>query len=40
MDTKETDRLINDYLRQLDRAAAHMQRDRRAELLAEDPRTH
>lgn len=35
MDTKETDRLINDYLRQLDRAAAHMQQDRRAELLAE-----
>jgi hypothetical protein len=33
MDTMETDRLIDDYLRRLERAAAHMQRARRAELV-------
>jgi hypothetical protein len=35
MDIMETDRLINDYLRRLEHAAAHMERDRRAELVAE-----
>ena len=35
MDTMETDRLIDDYLRRLEDAAAHMQRARRAELVAE-----
>jgi hypothetical protein len=35
MDTMETDRLIDDYLRRLEHAAAHMQRARRAELVAE-----
>ena len=35
MRTMETDRLIDDSLRQLERAAAHMQRARRAELGAE-----
>jgi hypothetical protein len=33
MDTMETNRLIDDYLRRLERAAAHMQRARRAELV-------
>ena len=31
----ETDRLVDDYLRRLDAAAAHLQRSRRAELVAE-----
>jgi hypothetical protein len=31
----ETDRLVDDYLRRLERAAAHMQRARRDELVAE-----
>ena len=35
MDTMETDRLIDDYLRRLEDAAAHMQKGRRAELVAE-----
>ena len=35
MDTMETDRLIDDYLRRLEQAAAHMQRARRTELVAE-----
>jgi hypothetical protein len=35
MDTMETDRLIDDYLRRLEHAAAHMQRARRTELVAE-----
>jgi uncharacterized membrane protein len=35
MHTMETDRLVDDYLRRLERAAAHMQRARRAELVAE-----
>ena len=35
MNTMETDRLIDDYLRRLERAAAHMQRARRTELVAE-----
>jgi uncharacterized membrane protein len=35
MDTMETDRLIDDYLRRLEDAAAHMQKARRAELVAE-----
>jgi hypothetical protein len=35
MDTMETDRLIDDYLRRLEHAAAHMQRARRMELVAE-----
>jgi flagellar basal body-associated protein FliL len=35
MDTMETDRLVDDYLRRLEHAAAHMQRARRAELVAE-----
>jgi hypothetical protein len=35
MHTMETDRLIDDYLRRLGQAAAHMQRARRAELVAE-----
>jgi hypothetical protein len=35
MHTMETDRLIDDYLRRLEQAAAHMQRARRAELVAE-----
>jgi hypothetical protein len=35
MHTMETDRLIDDYLGHLERAAAHMQRARRAELVAE-----
>ena len=35
MDTMETDRLIDDYLRRLEHAAAHMQKARRAELVAE-----
>jgi hypothetical protein len=35
MHTMETDRLVDDYLRRLEHAAAHMQRARRAELVAE-----
>jgi hypothetical protein len=35
MITMETDRLVDDYLRRLEAAAAHLQRSRRAELLAE-----
>ena len=35
MHTMETDRLIDDYLRRLEHAAAHMQQARRAELVAE-----
>ena len=35
MDTVETDHLVDDYLRRLEHAAAHMQRARRAELVAE-----
>ena len=35
MDTMETDHLIDDYLRRLEHAAAHMQRTRRTELVAE-----
>jgi hypothetical protein len=35
MHTMETDRLIDDYLRRLEQAAAHMQRARRTELVAE-----
>jgi hypothetical protein len=35
MDTMETDRLVDDYLRRLEHAAAHMQRARRTELVAE-----
>jgi hypothetical protein len=35
MNTMETDRLVDDYLRRLERAAAHMQLARRTELVAE-----
>jgi hypothetical protein len=35
MITMDTDRLIDDYLRRLDAAAAHLQRSRREELVAE-----
>jgi hypothetical protein len=35
MHTMETDRLVDEYLRRLEHAAAHMQRARRAELVAE-----
>jgi hypothetical protein len=35
MDTMKTDHLIDDYLRRLEHAAAHMQRARRMELVAE-----
>lgn len=35
MDTMQTDRLVDDYLRRLEHAAAHMQRARRSELVAE-----
>jgi hypothetical protein len=35
MITMETDRLVDDYLRRLDAAAAHLQRSRRAELVGE-----
>lgn len=35
MITMETDRLVDDYLRRLEAAAAHLQRSRRAELVAE-----
>ena len=35
MTTVETDRLIDDYLTRLEEAAAHLQRSRRAELIAE-----
>ena len=35
MTTMETDRLVDDYLSRLEEAAAHLQRSRRAELIAE-----
>jgi len=35
MNTTDTDRLIEDYLRRLDQAAAHLPRARRAELVAD-----
>jgi hypothetical protein len=35
MHTMETDRLVDEYLRRLERAATHMQRARRDELVAE-----
>ena len=35
MTTTETNRLVDDYLRRLEKAAAHMQRSRRVELVAE-----
>ena len=35
MNTTQTDRLVDDYLRRLEAAAAHLQRSRRAELVAE-----
>jgi hypothetical protein len=35
MTTMETHRLVDDYLRRLEEAAAHLQRTRRAELVAE-----
>jgi hypothetical protein len=35
MDTMEADHLVDDYLRRLEHAAAHMQRARRTELVAE-----
>ncbi len=35
MTIMETDRLVDDYLGRLEKAAAHMQRSRRAELIAE-----
>ena len=35
MNTLETDRIVDDYLRRLEAAAAHLQRSRRAELVAE-----
>jgi hypothetical protein len=35
MTTTQTDRLVDDYLRRLEDAAAHLQRSRRAELVAE-----
>ena len=35
MITMDTDRLVDDYLRRLESAAAHLQRSRRAELVAE-----
>ena len=35
MDTMETDHLVDDYLRRLEHAAAHMQRAQRTELIAE-----
>lgn len=35
MSTRQADRLVDDYLRRLEAAAAHLQRSRRAELLAE-----
>jgi hypothetical protein len=35
MTTTETNRLVDDYLRRLEEAAAHMQRSRRVELVAE-----
>ena len=35
MTTMQTDRLVDDYLSRLEEAAAHLQRSRRAELLAE-----
>jgi hypothetical protein len=35
MTTKQTDRLVDDYLSRLEEAAAHLQRSRRTELIAE-----
>ena len=35
MDTMRTERLVEDYLRRLERSAAHLRRARRAELVAE-----
>jgi hypothetical protein len=35
MNTTQTDRLVDEYLRRLEAAAAHLQRSRRAELVAE-----
>lgn len=35
MVTMETDRLVDDYMRRLESAAAHLQRSRRSELVAE-----
>jgi hypothetical protein len=35
METMETDDLVDDYLRRLEHAAAHLQRARRAEIVAE-----
>jgi hypothetical protein len=35
MNSTDTDRLIGDYLRRLDHAAAHLPRTRRAELVAD-----
>jgi hypothetical protein len=35
METEETDRLIDDYLRRLEHAAAHMRPARRMELVAD-----
>jgi hypothetical protein len=35
MTTMETDRLVDDYMSRLEEAAAHLQRSRRAELIAE-----
>ncbi len=35
MTTMQTDRLVDDYLSRLEEAAAHLQRSRRAELIAE-----
>jgi hypothetical protein len=35
MSTVQTDRIVDDYLRRLEAAAAHLQRSRRAELVAE-----
>jgi hypothetical protein len=35
MSTMQTERLVDDYLRRLEAAAAHLQRSRRAELVAE-----
>ena len=40
MTTMETDPLVDDYLRRLEAAAAHLQRARRAELDRGDPRAH
>ncbi len=35
MSTMQADRIVDDYLRRLEAAAAHLQRSRRAELVAE-----